>query len=276
MSIKDKLIKNSGKAATMIVQEVVGKEAIDILVKVGSEIYEQQKLMIKIPDLKDVQIDEAQRILKDDLGLVPTTAIARPKIAYAFEHENEVVYSEPRFGTRVNPGSIVKLYYLTNSIILESKELSLKMKQEVGNPTVIGLNIIEAREDLENIGLRVAQKLENPHEAHINKTEGQVTRLTYSDGKKVGKTTKTGDRIWVYYVDEKVIDNSKKIVIQKEQRNKEVIDKFTKFTKDTTDAIASGSESSKKAIVSSVEQADKASKAMVKSIVSKVTKKPKE
>ena len=276
MGIKSKLIHSSGKAATMIAKEVVGTEAIDILVKVGSELYEQQKHMIKIPDLKDVHKDEAQSILKEKLGLNPVMVVAHPKIAFAFESENEVVYAEPRFGSRVDPGTIVKLYYLTQEVIAQSKELSKFHKEIMSLPTVIGLHVVEAREDLENIGLRVSQKLETPHEMYANKTEGQVTRLTYSDDRRVGKKIKTGDRIWVYYVDEQVIEASKHILIKKEQRGKEVIRKIAEITKEASDSMLLQVENTKEIISKSYIQTEKATKDVMKSVMTNFKKKPKE
>lgn len=139
MGSKKALIKG-GK----VVAEMLAPDLLNLGAKIGSEIIENQKSLIKIPDLKDVHIDEAIRVLKDELNLTPTTAIASPSLAYSDESENEEMYSEPRFGFRVKPGTTVKVYYLTKEIIDKRKELAGNEVKEFKVPRVIGLNIYEA------------------------------------------------------------------------------------------------------------------------------------
>jgi len=162
---------NGGK----FVAKQLAPEVLNCVKKFGGEIIEKQKKRIKISDLKDVHIDQALRVLKDE-HLTPTPAIAKPSIAYADESENVVMYSEPKFGSRVNPGTTVKVYYLTQEVIDKSKELLGKEVQEFKVPRVIGLNIYEAREDLEGLGLKVSEKLETPNLKFVDKEDGQVTR----------------------------------------------------------------------------------------------------
>jgi len=188
MGWQKNLLKGGKAVAKFVVPEVV-----ELGAKIGTDIYEQQKLMVKIPDLKDVHIDEAMRLLKDDLNLTPTKAIANPNIAYADESDNEVMYSEPRFGSRVNPGSPIKVYYLNQEVIDKSKVLLNNAVSEFKVPIVVGLNVYEAREDLEGLGLRVADKLEAPHQSLANKEDGQVTRITHPNEKAIGSKLKTGD-----------------------------------------------------------------------------------
>ncbi len=225
---------------TKAVSEFIGKDAINLGVKIGTEIYEQQKALIKIPDLKDVNIDEAMRILKDELHLIPTMAIANPNIAYADESYKEVMYSEPRFGSRVNPGTAIKVYYVTQEVIDKCKELLKTAVSEFKVPIVVGLNVYEAREDLENLGLRVAEKLENPNLSFINKEDGQVTKLTYPNGQKVGSKMKTGDRVFLYYVNEEVILESKSLKDKSDKDKQEMIDNISKSAKDLTKGISTG------------------------------------
>lgn len=173
MGLKTGFLKGGKLVAQKLAPDVVNLGA-----KFGSEIIEKQKSLVKIPNLKDVNIDEALRILKDELNLIPTAAIAKPNIAYANERENEVVYTEPRFGRRVNPKTMVKVYYLTQEVIDQSKGLLENTAQEFKMPVVVGLNIEDAREDLERLGLRVTEILEKPKLIFVNKVDGQVTRVT--------------------------------------------------------------------------------------------------
>lgn len=197
---KDILIKGGGVVVKMIAPNVLKFGA-----KIGTEFIEKQKNLIKIPNFKDVHVDEVLRVLKDELNLIPSPAIAHPSSAYADESENEVMYSEPKFGSRVNPRTTVKVYYLTQEIIEKSKELFGNQVQEFKITRVIGLNICEAREDLEGLGLKVTVKLEKPSLEFICKEDGQVTKVTYPNNQKTGSKFKTGDRVWLYYVSDEVI-----------------------------------------------------------------------
>jgi hypothetical protein len=248
MGIKSTLFKGSAQ----FVKELVGEEAIDISVKIGKEIYEQQKSMVKIPDLKDVHIDEAMRVLKDELHLVPTKAYANPNIAFADESDNEVMYSEPRFGSRVNPGSPIKVYYLNQEVIDKSKVLFNKAVSEFKVPIVVGLNVYEAREYLEKLGLRVADKLETSHHSFANKEDGQVTRLTYPNDKSVGSKLKTGDRVFLYYVNEEIILDSKALKEKSDQDKQEMIDNISKSAKDLTKGLSNGAVDVTKNLVNSL------------------------
>jgi len=248
MGIKSTLFKGSAQ----FVKELVGEEAIDISVKIGKEIYEQQKSMVKIPDLKDVHIDEAMRVLKDELHLVPTKAYANPNIAFADESDNEVMYSEPRFGSRVNPGSPIKVYYLNQEVIDKSKVLFNNAVSEFKVPIVVGLNVYEAREDLEKLGLRVADKLETSHHSFANKEDGQVTRLTYPNDKSVGSKLKTGDRVFLYYVNEEIILDSKALKEKSDQDKQEMIDNISKSAKDLTKGLSNGAVDVTKNLVNSL------------------------
>ena len=90
-------------------------------------------------------------------------------------------------------------------------------------PIVVGLNIYEAREDLEELGLRVTEKLESPSPNFVNKGDGQVTKLTFPNGQKVGSKLKTGDRIFLYYVNDEVIFESKSLK-DKNEKTSNLID----------------------------------------------------
>lgn len=223
-----------------IVGETLAPGIIDFGAKIGTEFIEKQKNLIKIPDLKDVHIDEALRVLKDELNLTPTSAIAHPNIEYADNRENEVMYSEPQFGSRVNPKTTVKVYYLTQEVVEKCKEMSKNQVQEFKIPRVIGLNINEAREDLEGLGLKVTEKLEKPNMKFISKEDGQVTRVTYPNNQKAGSKFKTGDRVWLYYVNDEVITESKSIKDKRVIDRKESINKIEKVSKDISKDIYSG------------------------------------
>jgi len=227
MGWKDKIIE----LGIAIVATMIAPKAVDIGAKALNEKLEQQKAKIKIPDLKDVHIDESLRVLKE-LNLIPTLAIAKPSIAYADESENKVMSSEPKFGTRVNPGTPVKVYYVTQEVIDKCKILLENAVNEFKTPKVIGLNIFEAREDLEDLGLRVSDRLDEPSLNVASMEDGQVTRITYLNNKKIGLKLKTSDRVLLFYVDDEVILKSKSLQNEKETKSKELKAKNLKFRND--------------------------------------------
>jgi len=225
-----KSVKAVAKVTMKVAKEFIGKEVVEKAVLVGTEAVEKYNSRIEIPDLKDVFVEDAVRNL-NDLNLLPITAIAQPNVGYANTYENIVVSSDPKFGKKVDSKSTVKLYYVTNEVIVKSVEMEKSIDEEFKLPRLIGLDIYEAREDLEELGLRVTLKLENPNIQFINREEGQVTRAAYPDNKKLTPKQKKGERIWLYYVDDKVINESlsmKEIKLEKASVRKERISKVVK------------------------------------------------
>ena len=235
-----------------VVAKMIAPDLLKAGAKIGNEFVEKQKNLVKIPDLKDVSIDEALRILKDELKLTPVAAVANPSLAYADESENDVMYSKPRFGSRVSPGTVVKAYYLTREVIEKSKELAGNEIQEFKVPEVIGLNVYEARADLEGLGLKVTEKLEEPGVRFVSNEDGQVTRITYPNNHKIGSKFNTGDRVWLYYVNEEVILESKSIKDKKDKDRQEVIDKIGKVTKDVSKGVYNGTVDASKIIAKNI------------------------
>lgn len=221
--------------------------------KFSADMIEKQKELIKIPDLKDVHVDEAMRVLKE-IRLTPTKAIAHPNVAYADESEHEVMYSEPRFGLRVSPGTSVKIYYLTQDIIDKSKILFDKVLQEFKTPDVIGANVYEARALLESKGLVAKEKLEKPGEHLAQKEDGQVTRLTLPSGKKVTSKLSAGDLVYLYYVNEEVLLASKSIQLKNQQDQQEKLRIITLGIKDVPKDLYTGVKS---AVVNLTKSLDK-------------------
>lgn len=255
MSKGSKIVKYGKDAVKVIAPDVLEfakKTGSEIIDKISTEFIEKQKNLIKIPDLKDVYIDEALRVLKDELNLIPTSAIANPSLAYVDESENEVMYSEPRFGSRVNPGTAVKVYYLTQDVIDKSKKLLENVVQEFKVPRIIGVNINEARADLESLGLKATVKLEKPSLKFISKEAGQVTRVTYPNDQKIGSKLKTGERIVIYYVNEEVILTSRSMKNTKDKERREIINKIGKVTKDVSDSVCTGVVDTHKTVVKKI------------------------
>ncbi|MDF1617323.1 PASTA domain-containing protein [Petrocella sp. FN5] len=230
-------IKGIGAAKKGIIilsKEILKDEVFVTVVKEGTKALEKYNNKVKIPDVKDVLYEEAIKNLIG-LNLLPVVAIAKPNVAYADSAENVVVDCEPKFGKKVDPNSIVKLYYATSDVIQKSKEMETNLEEVFRLPRVVGLDIYEAREDLEEIGLRATLKLENPNSKFVTFKDGQVTRVTYPGDKKLTLKQKKGERVWLYYVDEEIIkaselilENKKTINIERNEKLKQSINNLPK------------------------------------------------
>lgn len=238
------ILLKAGKKALItggkLVAEQLAPDVVNLAAKVGNEYYEKQKNLIRIPDLKDIHIEEALRVLKEDLGLNPISAIANPSVGFADESINEVMYTEPKFGTKIDPKSTVKVYYLTSEVIEKSKELLSTKIQTFNIPRVIGLNIYDAREDLENLGLKVDMKVEKPRVEFSNYEFGQVTQLTYPNNKKINSKLSTRERVWLYYVTEEVVTESQTLKDFRENENRQRIDKLGQTTANVSKDLING------------------------------------
>lgn len=238
-----KLGKNVLLKGGKMVADTLVPTAVEVVAKVGNEVIEHQKTLIKIPDLQDANIDEAMKIINEELNLIGIAIVAKPHLAYANENANTVVYGKPRFKSKVAPKTTVKLYYLTQEIIDESKELTKAKDLKVNLKNVIGSNIDEAREELEYFGVRVTEKLEAASTKWIHMEEGQVTRVTYPNDAKNNPKFKSGDRAWVYYVDQAILSESKKLKEQKDTKRKETMTQVESLAKNTYKGAVDGVQS---------------------------------
>ena len=213
---------------------------------------EKNKALVKIPDLKDVHIDEACSKLQNEYDFFVSRIVAKPKPDYAIESENEVVYTMPKPGARVEPKTTIKVYYLTQEVIDESKKLVKEKGTEVKVPRIIGLNVLEAQEDLEAMGLKVTIKLESDSIKFADIEPNTTTRITYPDGKKIGAKLKNGERIFVYYVNEAVIIASKEMKAQKAKAAQDNLDKIAKTAKELPKEMLDGAAAAPKQVAKQI------------------------
>ncbi|NLM06149.1 MAG: PASTA domain-containing protein, partial [Tissierellia bacterium] len=83
---------------------------------------ESQKNKRKIPDLKDVNVEEALKILEDlDFKGVSVTPNLNP--TYPIEPMNRVLKTVPEAGKNVDIGSVVKVYYIDDDVLEKKQNL---------------------------------------------------------------------------------------------------------------------------------------------------------
>lgn len=123
---------------------------------------------------------------------------------------------------------------MTQEVIEKSQKMLTDLVTEFKTPNVVGLNLYEAREDLENFALKVKEKLEKPNVQFVDMEDGQVTRFTYPGDRKIGAKMTTGERVWLHYVSEEVILESKAIKESRDLNRKEKLSKFGQITKNVS------------------------------------------
>lgn len=73
--------------------------------------------------------------------------------------------------------------------------------------------------------------------------EGQVTRVTYPNDAKNNPKFKSGDRAWVYYVDQAILSESKNLKEQKDTKRKETMTQVESLAKNTYKGAVDGAQS---------------------------------
>lgn len=226
-------IQKGGKVIGAVISDEVLKKSVEL----GNDYIAKQKELIKIPDVVDVQLEEAVKVLKDDFGLTPLPATAQPKIEYAQAAANVILYTVPKVGAKVMPKAVVKVYYITPELLEKSKVLNDTQIKEVKVNTIIGMQFDEGRQELLGKGLKVTEKIETANIKLIHKNDGEVTRITRAKIDKPEVKFKTGDAVWLYYVDQNVIDESKALKVKRDQEAHDKVEKRNQAAKDLTSGL---------------------------------------
>ena len=131
------------------------KEAAPMIEKSLDRRYEKKQSLVQLPNVIDIDVDKASSII-EDTGFKVVTLQAKPNVRYANNKNNEVVMTEPKAGP-VDPGSLVKVYYVTEEVIEESNKLKLEQALKV--------------EDLLNTAQAVKKAATSTFMSYINKED---------------------------------------------------------------------------------------------------------
>ncbi|MGT2951183.1 hypothetical protein BU202_07815 [Streptococcus cuniculi] len=150
LPVKGKMIGEVAKIFDVIpdTTRVIG-EAVHAVVplvdKVLEQNYQKKNRLVRLPNMVDMDIAEAQNHL-EELGFVVTRILAKPHQRYANKQAGEVVAMVPKSGN-LEPGTLVKLYYVTPEVIVAS-DVTISL------PNLVGLPLEEAQEHLKALGLK--------------------------------------------------------------------------------------------------------------------------
>ncbi|MGT2715697.1 PASTA domain-containing protein [Streptococcus respiraculi] len=129
---------------TRVIGEAV-HAVVPLVDKVLEQNYQKKNRLVRLPNMVDMNIKEAQEHL-EELGFVVSKILAKPHQRYAKREVDEVVAMTPKSGS-LEPGALVKLYYVNQDVIEES-DLVIPL------PNLVGLPLEEAQEHLKALGLK--------------------------------------------------------------------------------------------------------------------------
>ena len=219
MAHKNNLLKNLNKLVDIIpdTTKIIGdtvQAAVPILDKALDRQHEKNLSQIQVPNVIDLDVEEAKRHL-EEIGFRVTLTLVKPNKKYRQEttRDNEVVDMIPKAG-KFDKGSLVKLYYINQEIIDASN-------QEVTIPNLTGLTIPEAREHLQEVGFKPAMEILTA-DAKYAKQKINVVIDMEPKANLFTTTAVKGSLIKLKYLDEETLEQSLQLASQAEENQLDV------------------------------------------------------
>ena len=219
MAHKNNLLKNLNKLVDIIpdTTKIIGdtvQATVPILDKALDRQHEKNLSQIQVPNVIDLDVEEAKRHL-EETGFRVTLTLVKPNKKYRQEttRDNEVVDMIPKAG-KFDKGSLVKLYYINQEIIDASN-------QEVTIPNLIGLTIPEAREHLQEVGFKPAMEILTA-DAKYAKQKINVVIDMEPKANLFTTTAVKGSLIKLKYLDEETLEQSLQLASQAEENQLDV------------------------------------------------------
>ena len=219
MAQKNNLLKNLNKLVDIIpdTTKIIGdtvQATVPILDKALDRQHEKNLSQIQVPNVIDLDVEEAKRHL-EETGFRVTLTLVKPNKKYRQEttRDNEVVDMIPKAG-KFDKGSLVKLYYI-NQEIIDASNL------EVTIPNLIGLTIPEAREHLQEVGFKPAMEILTA-DAKYAKQKINVVIDMEPKANLFTTTAVKGILIKLKYLDEETLEQSLQLASQAEENQLDV------------------------------------------------------
>lgn len=185
---------------TKIIGDTV-QAAAPILDKALDRNYEKEISMISLPNVLDLDLAEGKELL-ENLGFIVTATLVKPDRKYSKSRDNEIVDMIPKSG-RVDKGSVIKLYYVTQEII-DSSNLDIPI------PNLLGLSITEAKEHLEDLGLKPAYELMRAEARWANQKVNTVLDME-PKASLFSTTIVKGSILKLRYIDQETLAESQEL-----------------------------------------------------------------
>lgn len=226
-----KVDKVLGLFDTVAMVDKVSKNTAPILEKAIDRHYDRQKELIKLPDVRHLQLAEASAHL-EDLGFLVTPVVAKPDQLKPHSVVGEVLAMIPQNGKH-KAGSLIKLYY-------NDGHTATAQTETIDLPVLAGMMLDDALELLEKKGFTASKVIAEPRKDWANKTVGLVVD---NDPKPslLTKVGKQGTVIRVFYLTEEVIAQSQALIdkdkAQQEQLQQAISDSLGQAGKLVGDGI---------------------------------------
>lgn len=118
---KFKLITKTAKT----IGEFMAPELLTEATKMVNKQVEKRSDYIKIPNVRQLTIDEAKSIL-NQFDLIVSTILLDPDIKLANARPNSVLKVTPHSALAVPPKTLVKIFYIDEATALESRRLQME------------------------------------------------------------------------------------------------------------------------------------------------------
>lgn len=192
---------------------LVNSESVSKIVETAAPIikenldryHENQKKLIPLSNVVNLTITDAKKHL-ESLGFSVNILLAEPNNRFSKLSSDTVVKMEPKSG-KLPKGALIKLYYVNEEIIEQSKTTSF-----VEIPNVIGLPSEKAEEMLVSKGFEVIKPESKPKKEYAKEKPGIVVNMEPKPS-VVKKTAKIGSIIRLFVLNQETIDESKELLI---------------------------------------------------------------
>ena len=181
--------------------------------------YETKRNLIAVPNVIDMQVSDAKNYL-ESLGISVSTLLEKPNRKLRMKSAGEVVNMNPKSG-RVKVGSLIKIYYVDEMVIEESRDL-------LDLPNVKGTAVKAAQKILQTTGFKVELELLKAKKSYATLEAGIVIDMSPSPT-LISKQAKRGTTVKIKYINDEVVMESKKLATEAEKRVKDRQQKISDF-----------------------------------------------
>ena len=145
--IKKGLLLGAGPVKAILGSLVAGElsKSVGPVIKDAVEDYqEQQKHLVRIPDVQAAGLNEAKDFLQSK-GFYVTEKLVQPSKSLKNKTPGDIIKLSPKAGTKVEPGSMVVIYYVDQAVIEASQDITIELMDVEGMPLDRAVKHLQAR-----------------------------------------------------------------------------------------------------------------------------------
>jgi|GEM_PF-634169 len=169
---------------------------------------EEKKNFADVPNVVELNLNAALEHI-ENAGFIAQEVLAKPNQKYMDKRVGEVVEMMPKPTKPARIGSLVKIYYVDESVINKSGDVDL--------PDVVGLDIEKAKELIESLGFQFISRLAKPSPRYASSIIGTIVDAQPRRS-VIRKTAKAGSSILVSYIDDQVLAISNELSHERKEK----------------------------------------------------------